>query len=178
MHNLSRLFRKALLLAALCSAGEGAQAAITISEPQFLPNDTDTFQVIVSLADPFGTALDSLDLKLDFDDAKFHLVQLEQQPGVPGTFESVTPKFGTISYAVAATVPTGPLFKLTFDVIPPLDPKKSILVTVTGSPTFVEEELPPIVLTGSVTLVPEPTTYALLGAGLVLVGWVRGRRAS
>lgn len=176
MPYLSRFIKTIVALAALCGASGGAHAAITISEPQFLPNDSDTFQVMVSLAEPFGTALDSLDLRLAFDDSKFQVVQVEKQSGLPGTFESVTPKFGTISYVVPATVPTGPLFKLTFDLKAPVDPHQSIVVTVTGGPTFAEEELPPIALSGSVTLIPEPNTYALLGVGLALVGWVRARR--
>jgi hypothetical protein len=161
---------KAALMLALAGAAGGTSAAITISEPEFL--DEDTFLVMVALADPFGTALDALDLSLGIDNPPFSLVQVVKQPGVPGNLESDTPSFRTISYLTAATIPTGPLFELTFDVTSPPGPEASIDVTVTGRAIVNDEEFE-IPLSGSITFIPEPATYALVGAGLVLVAWTR-----
>lgn len=173
MRFIARGLTNAALLLSLSAAGTGANAAITLSSPEFLPGDADTFDLMVSLDAPFGSPLDALELVVQFDDSNFDLTQVVKQPGVPGNFETVTPKFGSISYPLAATISSGPLFKLTFDVKPPVDPTESITVTVIGRPTFVEEELEPITLTQSITLIPEPSTYALFGIGMVAFAAIR-----
>jgi hypothetical protein len=159
--------------------GGAANAAIIISEPQYI--DEDTFKVVVELTAPLGVALDALDLSIDFDEPPLSLTQVVKQAGLPGNYESAQLKFGAISYLVATTIPTGPLFELTFDVAAEtLAPSASIDVVLTAYPTFTDVEADPIIGTETleVTLVPEPATYALFGAGLALVAWARRRRGA
>jgi hypothetical protein len=156
-----------------------ADITISVSGPQFLVENNpakDTFEVLVSLATPFPNPLDSLDLQLTYSLAAYSWVGFEQQPGVPGTFEKGSATFGSVSFVEAATIPVGPLLKLKFDATLPIHLNETIKVTVIGRSTFTGDESEDH---GSKTimLVPEPTTYALFGAGLALLGWVRARRA-
>lgn len=176
MQCISRGIVSAALFLTTIGVGTTAQAAITISEPQFI--DDDTFQVMVGLSAPLGFDLDGLELSIAFDEPPLALVQVVKQAAVPGNYESLQPKFGSISYAVAQGLPTGPLFQLTFNLTSPVVSDASIDVTLTAFPTFTDEELEPVPLFASreVAAIPEPGTYALLGAGLALVAWARRRR--
>lgn len=179
MQSFTRSVAKAALVLALAGVGSAANAAIIISEPQYI--DDDTFKVVVELSAPLGVALDGLELSIDFDAPPLSLTQVVKQAGLPGNYESLQLKFGSISYAVAATIPTGPLFELTFDVAAGTPaPSALIDVVVTAFPTFTDVEADPIIGTDTleVTLVPEPATYALFGAGLALVAWARRRRGA
>jgi hypothetical protein len=179
MQSFTRGVAKVALVLALAGVGGAVNAAIVISEPQYV--DDDTFKVLVELSAPLGVALDGLELSIDFDEPPLSLTQVVKQPGVPGNYESLQPKFGSISYAIAAAIPTGPLFELTFDVAAgPLPPSASIDVVITAFPTFTDVELDPIegMATREITLIPEPATYALFGAGLVLLACARWRRTT
>jgi len=184
MRSFTKGIAKAAVLFALYGAGAGANAAIEIilSEPEFI--DKDTFQLLVTLTEPYGVALGGLDVDIDFGQAPLFLHPVVKQSGVPGSLENLSPfTFGTISYGTAATVAAGPLFQLIFDVVQPVPPMvqmdvAKIDVIVEAFPEFVEEELPPITRAASqdVTLIPEPASYFLFGAGLMLVAWARRHR--
>lgn len=206
MRRSMRTFQSALLGVLFAAASMSAVGAVTVSQPQFLPGDPDTFKIVVGLSNtdlldaliaPPETSpfIDAMTAHTTSDNPPFLLTRVALSPALlPGIDMSRDVADKNFLFLEPHELSAQNLLEFTFDLVGPSIPSSQfdwqVLAEGSAVPhnSFIairldlmrliqdDERQQGFLLAAAPAAVPEPESALMLAAGLGLLGLFRLRR--